>query len=194
MSAIFGPAGNAESFPYKSSADAPRWLAELGLDCYEYQCGKGVNVREETARNIGAAAVAAGKAARGGGEGRALLDAAEGRAGRWQRVGVRDDDVAAELGVGDGIVGKLGGGDAAVGRGEHRGLAGDVVPRDGAVWGVALPWGAVRFHETDARVEDAGLAFLAASGDDERLRGEMSVCHRYHLAFSTANAFGSSTA
>ena len=60
MSAIFGPAGNAESFPYKSSADAPRWLAELGLDCYEYQCGKGVNVREETARNIGAAAVAAG--------------------------------------------------------------------------------------------------------------------------------------
>ena len=60
MSAIFGPAGNAESFPYKSSADAPRWLAELGLDCYEYQCGKGVNVREETARNIGAAAGAAG--------------------------------------------------------------------------------------------------------------------------------------
>ncbi|MFR2332953.1 MAG: hypothetical protein ACLS63_08550 [Flavonifractor plautii] len=60
MSAIFGPAGNAESFPYKSSVDAPRWLAELGLDCYEYQCGKGVNVREETARNIGAAAVAAG--------------------------------------------------------------------------------------------------------------------------------------
>ena len=35
MSAIFGPAGNAESFPYKSSVDAPRWLAELGLDCYE---------------------------------------------------------------------------------------------------------------------------------------------------------------
>ena len=60
MSAIFGPAGNAESFPYKSSVDAPCWLAELGLDCYEYQCGKGVNVREETARNIGAAAVAAG--------------------------------------------------------------------------------------------------------------------------------------
>ena len=60
MSAIFGPAGNAESFPYKSSVDAPRWLAELGLDCYEYQCGKGVNVREETPRNNGAAAVAAG--------------------------------------------------------------------------------------------------------------------------------------
>ena len=60
MSAIFGPAGNAESFPYKSSVDAPRWLAELGLDCYEYQCGKGVNVGEQTARKLGAAAAAAG--------------------------------------------------------------------------------------------------------------------------------------
>ena len=60
MSASFGPAGNADSFPYKSSAEAPRWLAELGLDAYEYQCGKGVNVKEDTARKIGAAAVAAG--------------------------------------------------------------------------------------------------------------------------------------
>ena len=42
MSAKFGPAGNSESFPYKSSVDAPRWLREIGLDCYEYQCGKGV--------------------------------------------------------------------------------------------------------------------------------------------------------
>ena len=60
MSALFGPAGNADSFPYKSSADAPRWLAQLGLDCYEYQCGKGVNVGEATARKIGAAAREAG--------------------------------------------------------------------------------------------------------------------------------------
>ncbi len=56
MSAIFGPAGNAESFPYKSSADAPKWLRELGLDCYEYQCGKGVHVGEATARKVGVAA------------------------------------------------------------------------------------------------------------------------------------------
>ena len=56
MSAIFGPAGNAENFPYKSSADAPRWLKEIGLDCYEYQCGKGVHVGEESARKIGLAA------------------------------------------------------------------------------------------------------------------------------------------
>ena len=60
MSAKFGPAGNAESFPYKSSVDAPRWLSELGLDAYEYQCGKGVNVGEETARKLGAAAAANG--------------------------------------------------------------------------------------------------------------------------------------
>lgn len=56
MSALFGPAGNAENFPYKSSADAPRWLRELGLDCYEYQCGKGIHVGEETARKVGLAA------------------------------------------------------------------------------------------------------------------------------------------
>ena len=54
MSAIFGPAGNAASFPHKSSLDAPAWLAGLGLDCYEYQCGKGVNVGEQTARALGA--------------------------------------------------------------------------------------------------------------------------------------------
>ena len=60
MSAKFGPAGNAESFPYKSSVDAPRGLREIGLDCYEYQCGKGVNVGEATARKIGLAAVEQG--------------------------------------------------------------------------------------------------------------------------------------
>lgn len=53
MSAAFGPAGNAGSFPYKSSLEAPGWLAGLGLDLYEYQCGKGVNIGEETARKLG---------------------------------------------------------------------------------------------------------------------------------------------
>ena len=56
MSAIFGPAGNAENFPYKSSADAPKWLKDIGLDCYEYQCGKGVHVGEKSAGQIGLAA------------------------------------------------------------------------------------------------------------------------------------------
>ena len=62
MSARFGPAGNSDSFSktHKSSADAPGWIAALGLDCYEYQCGKGVHVGEETARMVGARAREAG--------------------------------------------------------------------------------------------------------------------------------------
>lgn len=55
MTALFGPAGNSESFSaqYKSSLDAPRFLREMGLDCYEYQCGRGVNIGEDTARALG---------------------------------------------------------------------------------------------------------------------------------------------
>lgn len=62
MTAKFGPAGNADSFSkrYKSSLAAPGWIAELGLDCYEYQCGKGVHVREETAGKLGENARSAG--------------------------------------------------------------------------------------------------------------------------------------
>ena len=60
MSASFGPAGNAADFPYKSSERAPAWIAAQGLDCYEYQCGKGVHIGEESARRIGAAAELAG--------------------------------------------------------------------------------------------------------------------------------------
>lgn len=61
--AKFGPAGNADSFAaagFKKSEDAPAWLAAQGLTAYEYQCGRGVHVGEETARRIGAAAKAAG--------------------------------------------------------------------------------------------------------------------------------------
>lgn len=60
MSTIFGSADNAESFSYKPSTDVPRRLTELGLDCYEYQCGKGVNIREEATGNVGTVAVAIG--------------------------------------------------------------------------------------------------------------------------------------
>ncbi|MEG1857568.1 MAG: TIM barrel protein [Pseudoflavonifractor sp.] len=58
MSVKFGPAGNSESFSagHKSSVDAPAWLRAFGLDAYEYQCGKGVNVGEDTARRLGAQA------------------------------------------------------------------------------------------------------------------------------------------
>ncbi len=62
MSARFGPAGNSDSFSnvHKSSVQAPQWIARLGRDCYEYQCGKGVHVGEETARKVGENARAAG--------------------------------------------------------------------------------------------------------------------------------------
>ena len=62
MSAKFGPAGNSDSFSkvHKSSLAAPGWIADFGLDCYEYQCGKGVHVGEETARRVGENARAAG--------------------------------------------------------------------------------------------------------------------------------------
>ena len=62
MRAKFGPAGNSERFfqRYRSSLEAPGWIASLGLGCYEYQCGKGVHVGEETARKLGQRAREAG--------------------------------------------------------------------------------------------------------------------------------------
>ncbi len=55
MSALFGVAGNPENFQIvsRASADAPAWLKSIGLDAYEYQCGKGVHVGEKTARLVG---------------------------------------------------------------------------------------------------------------------------------------------
>ncbi len=63
MAIKFGPAGNSDSFAaagFKATVDAPQWLQGLGLNAYEYQCGRGVNVGEETARKIGAQAAAHG--------------------------------------------------------------------------------------------------------------------------------------
>ena len=63
MAIKFGPAGNSDSFAaagFKATVDAPKWLQGLGLNAYEYQCGRGVNVGEETARKIGAQAAAHG--------------------------------------------------------------------------------------------------------------------------------------
>ena len=60
MSATFGPGGNSVDFPYKSSLEAPGWLASLGLDLYEYECGRGVNISEESARELGSRARKAG--------------------------------------------------------------------------------------------------------------------------------------
>ena len=54
MAARFGPAGNSEEFSkkYKSTADAPAYLKNMGLDHYEYQCGRGVKVSDKTAFSI----------------------------------------------------------------------------------------------------------------------------------------------
>src|SRR5699024_6481716 len=56
MEIKFGPAGNSDSFydeGYKSSLDMPKWLADKGLNAYEYSCTKGIRFKEETARKIG---------------------------------------------------------------------------------------------------------------------------------------------
>ena len=48
--ALFGPAGNSASFyaaGMKSTLQAPAWLASLGLDAYEYQCGRGVKISDD---------------------------------------------------------------------------------------------------------------------------------------------------
>jgi deoxyribonuclease-4 len=55
----FGPAGNDSAFTeagWKATVDAPAWIAAMGLTAYEYQCGRGVRVGQETAQKIGAAA------------------------------------------------------------------------------------------------------------------------------------------
>lgn len=55
MSAIFGVAGNSDSFykdGNKASEQMPEWLFNFGLDAYEYQCGNGVRCGRETALKI----------------------------------------------------------------------------------------------------------------------------------------------
>jgi deoxyribonuclease-4 len=51
----FGPAGNSESFyaaGYKASVQMPGYLQQLGLNAYEYQCGKGVRVSDSLAASL----------------------------------------------------------------------------------------------------------------------------------------------
>ena len=55
MRALFGPAGNSDSFSeqgYGSTLYAPRYCAEMGLDAYEYQCGRGVRVKADFASKM----------------------------------------------------------------------------------------------------------------------------------------------
>lgn len=59
MAALFGPAGNSESFTkmgYKHSLDVPEYLVRMGLEAFEYQCGRGVNIGLDKAAALGKAA------------------------------------------------------------------------------------------------------------------------------------------
>ena len=60
---LFGTAGTSESFKtmgYKSSAQVPEYTAAMGLDAFEYQCGRGVRLGQELAKTIRAGAEARG--------------------------------------------------------------------------------------------------------------------------------------
>ena len=53
----FGPSGNSLRYyeeGFKSSVDAPKWLSEQGLSAYEYSFGRGINVSDVKANEIGA--------------------------------------------------------------------------------------------------------------------------------------------
>lgn len=59
MAAKFGPAGTSDSFKtmgYKHSLDVPEYVIKMGLDCFEYQCGRGVNIGLDKAKLLGQAA------------------------------------------------------------------------------------------------------------------------------------------
>jgi len=61
----FGTAGNPADFyekGFKHSAQMPGYLASMGLDAYEYQCGRGVAIGQETAAALGLEARAHGVA------------------------------------------------------------------------------------------------------------------------------------
>lgn len=52
----FGPAGNDEAFyasGYRESVDMPEYLFKMGLEAYEYQCSRGVNVSDVNAKKLG---------------------------------------------------------------------------------------------------------------------------------------------
>jgi len=56
MSAIFGPAGTAESFKalgYKKTSQLGEYLNRFELNHFEYQCGRGVHISQESAIEFG---------------------------------------------------------------------------------------------------------------------------------------------
>lgn len=56
MAAKFGPAGTSDDFKamgYKHSLQIPDFLLKKGLDHFEYQCGRGVNIGQDKAVLLG---------------------------------------------------------------------------------------------------------------------------------------------
>ena len=59
----FGPSGNSIAFSnagFSKSEDSAGWVKNLGLDCFEYSFGRGVNMSDERALQIGNAFKTAG--------------------------------------------------------------------------------------------------------------------------------------
>lgn len=56
MGAIFGPAGNSESYfamGYKDNTGVHKYLKDMELDIFEYQCGRGVHISDKAAAAFG---------------------------------------------------------------------------------------------------------------------------------------------
>lgn len=55
---FFGPSGNSVAFSeagHKTSLESAVWVKDMGLDCFEYSFGRGVNLSDEKAIEIGEA-------------------------------------------------------------------------------------------------------------------------------------------
>lgn len=53
---LFGPAGLADSFKtmkYKKTIQVAEYLSQFGLNAFEYQCGRGVKISDESAEELG---------------------------------------------------------------------------------------------------------------------------------------------
>ncbi len=53
MGAIFGPAGNSDSYRNKKNVSVFEYLRSFDLGAYEYQCGRGVRISSKTAEEFG---------------------------------------------------------------------------------------------------------------------------------------------
>ena len=58
----FGPSGNSDDFKaagYQKTEDSAAWVKKMGLDCFEYSFGRGVNLSDDKAISIARAFFAA---------------------------------------------------------------------------------------------------------------------------------------